>query len=68
MCVKNTSKVGLQYVFNVFILIKTVLYLILYITLKIDPKTCTFENLEEVYQKPLATYVRQIGFVNLSFW
>ena len=45
---KNTFKVNLQYVFNVFILFNTVSYINLNFKLKIDPKMCIFKNLEEI--------------------
>ena len=41
----NTFKVALQYLYNVVILLKTVLNLKLSFKLKIDPKTCTLKNL-----------------------
>ena len=44
---KNTFKVVLQYLFNVFIQFNTVYYLKLSSILKIDPNTCTFKNLYE---------------------
>ena len=40
--------------FNVVILFKTVYYFKHQFELKIDLKTCTFENLEEIFQKPFA--------------
>ena len=43
-------KVALQYIFNVFILFKTVSYLKHNFKLKIDPKMCTFKNLEEIWK------------------
>ena len=42
---KNIFKISLQCLFNAVILIK----------LKIDPKTCTFKNHEEISQKQVAT-------------
>ena len=47
---KNTFKVALEYLFNVFILFKTVSYLKLNLKLKVDPKMCTFKNLEEIFK------------------
>ena len=44
---KKLFKVGLQYLFNVVILSV--------IILKVDPKTYTFKNLEEISQKQVAT-------------
>ena len=44
----NTFEVALQYLFNVFILFNTVFYLKFNFKLKIDPKICTFKNLEEI--------------------
>ena len=38
----------LQYLLNVYILFNTVSYLKLNFKLKIDPKMCTFKNLEEI--------------------
>ena len=46
--IKNTFKVTLQYLFNVFILFFTVSYLKLNFYLKIDPQMGTFKNLEEI--------------------
>ena len=43
-------KVALQYLFNVFILFNTVFYLEHNLKLKIDPKRCTFKNLEEIWR------------------
>ena len=51
--IKKKFKVALQYLFNVVILLKTVYKLNL--KLKLDLKTCTFENLEEISQIPMAT-------------
>ena len=48
---KNTFKVALQYLLNVFTLLNTNSYF----KLKIDPKTCTFKNTEKIFQKHLAT-------------
>ena len=45
---KNTIKVSLQVVFNVFILFNTVFTLKFNFKLKIDPKMHTFKNLEEI--------------------
>ena len=52
---QNTFKVVLQYFFNVFILFNTFSYLRLNFKLKINPKICTFKNLEKICQKHLAT-------------
>ena len=43
-------KVALQYLFNVFILFNTVSYLKLNFKLKVDPKMCIFNNLEEIWK------------------
>ena len=48
LLVKNTFKVTLQYFFNVFILFNEVSYIEVNLKLKIDPKLCTFKNLEEI--------------------
>ena len=45
---KNTFQVTIQYLFNVFILINTASYIKLNFKLKIDPKMCTFRNLEKL--------------------
>ena len=45
---KNTFQVTIQYLFNVFILINTASYIKLNFKLKIDPKMCTFKNLEKL--------------------
>ena len=47
---KNTLKVALQYLFNVFILFKTVSYFKFNYKLKLDPKVFTFKNLEEIWK------------------
>ena len=48
---KNTFKVTLQYLFNAFILFNTVSLVEINLKLKIDPKMCTFKNLEENLKK-----------------
>ena len=45
---KNTFEVALQYLFNVLVLLNTVFYLKLKFKLKVDSKTSTFKNLEEI--------------------
>ena len=45
---KITIKVTSHYLFNVFILFNTVSYI--EINLKINPKMCTFKNLEEIWK------------------
>ena len=52
---KNTFKVGFQYIFYVVKLFNTFIYLKLSFKLKIDLKTCSIKNLEEIYQKQVAT-------------
>ena len=52
---KNLFKVILQYLFNVFILFNTVSYIKLNFKQKIDPKMCTFKNLEKNLNKWVAT-------------
>ena len=47
---KNTFKVTLQYLFDIFILFNTVSYIKLNIKLKIDPKMCTFKTLEKIWK------------------
>ena len=54
---KNTFKIALEYLFNVFILLNTVYYLKLNFKLNIDTKICTFKNLEEIWKKQVATLV-----------
>ena len=44
---KNTFKVVLQYLFNIFILFMTLFYLKHNFILKRELKTCSFENLVE---------------------
>ena len=44
---KNTFKVTLKYLNNVFKLFNTVSYIKLNFKLKIDPEICSFKNLEE---------------------
>ena len=51
---KNLFEVALQHLFNIFILLNTVFNLKLRLKLKINTKTLTFENLEEISQKNLA--------------
>ena len=46
--IKNKFKVALQYLFNFVILFNKVFHLKLNFELKIDLKTCTFKNLEEI--------------------
>ena len=41
-------QVALQYLFNLFILLNTIFNFKLNLTLKVDPKMCTFKNLEEI--------------------
>ena len=53
---KSIFEIALQYVFNVFMLFLTVFYLKLNFMLKLDPKSCNFENLEETYKKPFANF------------
>ena len=61
---KNTFKVALlQYHFNVFYTVNTVSYF----KLKIDPKMCTFKNLEKICQKHLATLIFVTVYKFLSF-
>ena len=43
-------EVALQYLFNVFILFNTVSYIEIILKLKIDPKMCTFKNLEAIWK------------------
>ena len=45
---KNTLKLALKYLFNVFVLLKTDSYINLNFKLKIDPKKCTFKDLEKI--------------------
>ena len=45
---KNTSKVALQYLFNVFVLFNIVFNLKFNFKLKIDQKVRTFKNLKEI--------------------
>ena len=47
---KNIFKLALQYLFNVFILFNTGSYLKLNFKLKIEPKICTFKNVEEIWK------------------
>ena len=45
---KNKSKLTLQYLFYFFILYNTVSDIKFNFKLKIDPKMCTFKNLDEI--------------------
>ena len=45
---KNIFKVALEYLFNGFILFKTIFKL--YFKLKIDPKMCAFKNLKGIWK------------------
>ena len=53
----NTFGVTLQYLFYVYILFYTIFYLKRNFNLKIDPKMCTFKNLEEI----LKTLKKRVG-------
>ena len=55
---KNTFKVTLQYLINVFILTNTVSYIKFNFKLKIGPEICSFKNLEEILKtlKKLTKY------------
>ena len=46
----NKFEVTLQYLLNVFILIKTVSYIEVKLKLKIDQEMCTFRNLEKIWK------------------
>ena len=46
----NKFEVTLQYLLNVFILIKTVSYIEVKLKLKIDQGMCTFRNLEKIWK------------------
>ena len=52
MCflLKNIFIVALHYLFNAFILFNIVFNLKLNFKLKIDPKMCTFKNLEKIWK------------------
>ena len=52
---KNTFKVAIQYLFIVLLVFNIIFYLKLYFKLKIDPKMCSFNNLEEILKNLLAT-------------
>ena len=54
-------KVALLYLFNFVILHNTDFYFKRNFKLKIDQKTCTFKNLEEFSQKPVATLYKAIS-------
>ena len=56
---KNSFKVALQYFFNVFILFNIVSNLKLNFKLKMDPKMCTFKNLEKNQKNRVATLLNQ---------
>ena len=56
----NTFKEALRYFFNAVILFNTVFYLQLNFKLKIDPKTCNFKNLEEIW-KPGESLLKTFG-------
>ena len=45
---KNTFIFALKYLSNVFMIFNTVSYINLNFKLKIDPKICTFKNLEKI--------------------
>ena len=47
---KNTFKVTLQHLLNVFVLFNTVSFIEINLKLKIDPKMFTFKNLEEIWK------------------
>ena len=48
---KNIFKRAFHYLYNVFILFNSVSYLRLNFKLKIDPKMCSFKNLEKILKK-----------------
>ena len=52
-------KVALQYIFNVVILLNTGFNLKLNLNFKIDPKTCTIENLKEI-QKTWKKFLKNL--------
>ena len=57
----------LQYHFNAFVLLKTVFNLKLKFKLKIDPKTSTFKNLEEI-QKAWKNFSKTIGHHDKAYF
>ena len=67
---KNTLKVALQYLYNLFILFKTVYYFQLNLKLKIDPKMCTFKNMKKfgkpgiIKKKRVTTLIGNIYYYN----
>ena len=50
---KNTFKVILQYLFNLYLLFNTVSYIKFNFKLKIDTKMCTLKNLKEIWKNEL---------------
>ena len=70
--------VALEYLFNVFILFKTVSYLKFNFKLKIGPKMCTLKNLEEFWKSeknlpkkfsnPAYNKKEKIKKTNKNFW
>ena len=65
LIVKCTLEVALQYLFKAIKLLKTIFYLKLHFTVKVDPKRCTFENLEQI-QKTLKIFSKTFG--SLKFY
>ena len=57
---KNTFKVTLQYLINIFILFNTVSYIEIRLKLKIDPKICTFKNRKKL-RKPGKNFEKTSG-------
>ena len=55
-----TLRVASQYLFNMLYYLIQFFTLNLSLDLKIDPKTCIFENLEEISQKPVATMYKHL--------
>ena len=54
---KNTLKVTLQHLLNVFVLFNTVSVIEINLKLKVDPKMFTFKNLEKFLKKRVETLV-----------
>ena len=60
---KNTFKVALQYLFNVYILFNSVSYF----KLKINQKMCTLKNLEKIWRKMAALSLFVQNFIKINF-
>ena len=64
--IKKSFKGALQYLLNVFIQLNAVFNLKINLKLKIDPKMCTFENLEEFLKSRKKTCQKHLATLFLA--